>query len=196
MIKHICNSTFVSSVIASPSFDYTLVVSGFHLSVSASRNFPLCRRQQDIVEYLEGSCRPRFSSDLVNFPGERGARDCVLAITSRGRMFPWKLARRGETGRLRHDLSFPLPPLFSYSSFFLTWSVVIGACVIDRFLIKLLKCARKKKKKKRRHMLRLEGKIWCAYASLILCCNSKYLLYYQSCASIAPDRSNNSIVLV
>lgn len=154
MIKHICNSTFVSSVIASPSFDYTLVVSGFHLSVSASRNFPLCRRQQDIVEYLEGSCRPRFSSDLVNFPGERGARDCVLAITSRGRMFPWKLARRGETGRLRHDLSFPLPPLFSYSSFFLTWSWSCYWSVRNRSISnKTSKVrAQKKKEKKEKHV--------------------------------------------
>lgn len=51
----------------------------------------------------------------MNFPrpGERGARDCVLAITSRGRI-PWKLAR---IARLRHNLSSPFPPLFSCSSF-------------------------------------------------------------------------------
>lgn len=126
-----------------PLFDYTLVVSSFPSFCLRPEEFPLCRRQQDIVEYLEGSCRPAvdaFRPVPWIFHDQEGTRGLAIAFSRLLRVEE----SRGSSREIGSDASssesfvspsllrpFPLPP------FFLSWSVVIGACVIDRFLIKL-----------------------------------------------------------
>lgn len=127
----------------------------------------------------------------MNFPrpGERGARDCVLAITSRGRI-PWKLAR---IARLRHNLSSPFPPLFSCSSFSKLircyWSVP-NRSISNKTCALLTRAQRKKKKKEKHAAIRRKKN---PRASLILRCNSKYLSLY--CRSLLIDCSIVPILL-
>lgn len=75
------------------------------------RNFPLCRREQDIVEYLEGSCS-RPSTLFVHEFSTAGFAARYFAITSRGRI-PWKLRSRAEAFVRIFRPPF-VPPLFSF----------------------------------------------------------------------------------
>lgn len=139
MIKHICNSPFVSSVMHPRSSLFWLHPRrlGFPSFCLRPEEFPLCRRQQDIVEYLEGSCRPAvdaFRPVSWIFHGQ-GNEGLAIAFSRLLRVEESRGSSRASHAfvtifRPPFLRSFPVP-------LFLSWSVVIGACVIDRFLIKL-----------------------------------------------------------
>ena len=128
-----------------PLFDYTLVVSSFPSFCLRPEEFPLCRRQQDIVEYLEGSCRPAvdaFRPVPWIFHDQEGTRGLAIAFSRLLRVEESRGSSRETGSDASSSESFVSPSLlrpFPLPPFFLSWSVVIGACVIDRFLIKLVR---------------------------------------------------------
>lgn len=111
------------------------------------RNFPLCRREQDIVEYLEGSCS-RPSTLFVHEFSTAGFAARYFAITSRGRI-PWKLARRGESFvPLSSHRSFPFLVFLFFFLFFFSKLLERYQSVRNRSISNKTSNARSKRKKK------------------------------------------------